>query len=393
LIGILLVKKAKYATDYKKTKGRLYPEKDSQHRNPFHRDKDRIIHSEHFRLLKHKTQVFIAHTEDYYRTRLTHSLEVSQIARTIARILNIDEDLSEVLALSHDLGHPPFSHSGEEVLDECMKSFGGFDHNVQTLKIITKLEKRYPDFDGLNLSWETLEGILKHNGPIKSYKLKSPIGFFISDYIKDHDLEVSTFPSLEAQIASLSDDIAYNNHDIDDGYRAGKFEIKDLCEIPIIESIYKKIIDEYSNINEFMIIQELVRRLIGFMVNDLVIQTKKNLKDLNPKDVTDIRKHIEPAACFSLEMQKQDMQLKKFLRKKVYTHKSMEKDRDKSKKIIKELFEQLLNNIELLPRDLQELCKNESKSSKAYIICDFIASMTDRSATANHAKVINNKEI
>ncbi|MEC7831047.1 MAG: deoxyguanosinetriphosphate triphosphohydrolase [Pseudomonadota bacterium] len=390
---MLLVKKAKYATDYKKTKGRLYPEKDSQHRNPFHRDKDRIIHSEHFRLLKHKTQVFIAHTEDYYRTRLTHSLEVSQIARTIARILNIDEDLSEVLALSHDLGHPPFSHSGEEVLDECMKSFGGFDHNVQTLKIITKLEKRYPDFDGLNLSWETLEGILKHNGPIKSYKLKSPIGFFISDYIKDHDLEVSTFPSLEAQIASLSDDIAYNNHDIDDGYRAGKFEIKDLCEIPIIESIYKKIIDEYSNINEFMIIQELVRRLIGFMVNDLVIQTKKNLKDLNPKDVTDIRKHIEPAACFSLEMQKQDMQLKKFLRKKVYTHKSMEKDRDKSKKIIKELFEQLLNNIELLPRDLQELCKNESKSSKAYIICDFIASMTDRSATANHAKVINNKEI
>tara|TARA_B100000029_G_scaffold425239_1_gene433497 strand:+ start:53 stop:1225 length:1173 start_codon:yes stop_codon:yes gene_type:complete len=390
---MLLVKKAKYATDYKKTKGRLYPEKDSQHRNPFHRDKDRIIHSEHFRLLKHKTQVFIAHTEDYYRTRLTHSLEVSQIARTIARILNIDEDLSEVLALSHDLGHPPFSHSGEEVLDECMESFGGFDHNVQTLKIITKLEKRYPDFDGLNLSWETLEGILKHNGPIKSYKSKSPIGFFISDYIKDHDLEISTFPSLEAQIASLSDDIAYNNHDIDDGYRAGKFKIKDLCEIPIIESIYKKVIDEYSNINEFMIIQELVRRLIGFMVNDLVIQTKKNLKDLNPKDVTDIRNYIKPAACFSSEMQKQDIQLKKFLRKKVYTHKSMEKDRDKSKKIIKELFEQLLNNIELLPRNLQELCKNESKSSKAYIICDFIASMTDRSATANHAKVINNKEI
>ena len=165
-----MVKKAKYATDYKKTKGRLYPEKDSQHRNPFHRDKDRIIHSEHFRLLKHKTQVFIAHTEDYYRTRLTHSLEVSQIARTIARILYLDEDLSEVLALSHDLGHPPFSHSGEEVLDECMKNFGGVDHNVQTLKIITKLEKRYPDFDGLNLSWETLEGIHKHNAPNESYK-------------------------------------------------------------------------------------------------------------------------------------------------------------------------------------------------------------------------------
>ena len=388
-----MVKKAKYATDYKKTKGRLYPEKDSQHRNPFHRDKDRIIHSEHFRLLKHKTQVFIAHTEDYYRTRLTHSLEVSQIARTIARILYLDEDLSEVLALSHDLGHPPFSHSGEEILDECMKNFGGFDHNVQTLKIITKLEKRYPDFDGLNLSWETLEGILKHNGPIKKYKSKSPIGFFINNYIKDHDLEISTFPSLEAQIASLSDDIAYNNHDIDDGYRAGKFKIKDLCEIPIIKGIYKNIIDEYSNISEFMIIQELVRRLIGFMVNDLVFQTKKNLKDLKPKDVVDIRNHNEPTACFSLEMQNQDIQLKKFLRKKVYTHKSMEKDRDKSKKIIKELFEQLLNNIELLPNNLQDLCRNKPKSSKAYIISDFIASMTDRSATANHAKVINNKEI
>ena len=390
---MLLVKKAKYATDYKKTKGRLYPEKDSQHRNPFHRDKDRIIHSEHFRLLKHKTQVFIAHTEDYYRTRLTHSLEVSQIARTIARILYLDEDLSEVLALSHDLGHPPFSHSGEEILDECMKNFGGFDHNVQTLKIITKIEKRYPDFDGLNLSWETLEGILKHNGPIKKYKSKSPIGFFINNYIKDHDLEISTFPSLEAQIASLSDDIAYNNHDIDDGYRAGKFKIKELCEIPIIKGIYKEIVDEYSNISEFMIIQELVRRLIGFMVNDLVFQTKKNLKDLKPKDVVDIRNHNEPTACFSLEMQKQDIQLKKFLRKKVYTHKSMEKDRDKSKKIIKELFEQLLNNIELLPNNLQDLCRNKPKSSKAYIISDFIASMTDRSATANHAKVINNKEI
>ena len=392
-MDILLAKKAKYATDYKKTKGRLYPEKDSEHRNPFHRDKDRIIHSEHFRLLKHKTQVFIAHTEDYYRTRLTHSLEVSQIARTIARILNIDEDLSEVLALSHDLGHPPFSHSGEEVLDECMKDFGGFDHNIQTLKIITKLEKRYPDFDGLNLSWETLEGILKHNGPIKNYKPKSPIGFFVNDYVKDHDLEISTFPSLEAQIASLSDDIAYNNHDIDDGFRAGKFRIKDLCEIPIIEDIYKEIVSEYSNISEFIIIQELVRRLIGYMVNDLLIQTKKNLRDSNPKSVADIRNHDKPTACFSLDMQKQDKKLKRFLRKKVYTHQSMKIDRDKSKMIIKELFECLLENIELLPNNLQDLCQNKSKSLKAYIICDFIASMTDRSATANHAKVINNEMI
>ena len=282
-MGILVYKKAKYATFSNNSKGRLYTENESQHRNPFHRDKDRIIHSEHFRLLKHKTQVFIAHTEDYYRTRLTHSIEVSQIARTIARILKLDEDLSEVLALSHDLGHPPFSHSGEEALDECMAEFGGFDHNVQTLKIVTRLEKRYPDFDGLNLSWETLEGILKHNGPITNYKKNSPIGFFIEDYISQYDLEINTYASLEAQISSLSDDIAYNNHDIDDGFRANKFKIKDICEIPLIDKIYKDIIKEYTRIDDFMIIQELVRRLIGFMVNDLLEQTTKNIEILNPK--------------------------------------------------------------------------------------------------------------
>ena len=241
-MDILVYKKAKYATDFNNSRGRFYSESESEHRNPFHRDKDRVIHSEHFRLLKHKTQVFIAHTEDYYRTRLTHSIEVSQIARTIARILRLDEDLSEVLALSHDLGHPPFSHSGEEALDECMRDFGGFDHNVQTLKIVTRLEKRYPDFGGLNLSWETLEGILKHNGPIKNYKNKSPIGFFVKDFISNYDLEISTFASLEAQISSLSDDIAYNNHDIDDGFRAKKFKIKDICEIELIDTIYQDII-------------------------------------------------------------------------------------------------------------------------------------------------------
>ena len=388
-MGILVYKKAKYATFSNNSKGRLYTENESQHRNPFHRDKDRIIHSEHFRLLKHKTQVFIAHTEDYYRTRLTHSIEVSQIARTIARILKLDEDLSEVLALSHDLGHPPFSHSGEEALDECMAEFGGFDHNVQTLKIVTRLEKRYPDFDGLNLSWETLEGILKHNGPITNYKKNSPIGFFIEDYISQYDLEINTYASLEAQISSLSDDIAYNNHDIDDGFRANKFKIKDICEIPLIDKIYKDIIKEYTRIDDFMIIQELVRRLIGFMVNDLLEQTTKNIEILNPKNVKDIRLHDNPIAAFSNNMKKQDKELRKFLYERVYSHSSMDKDRNNARKIIKELFGALINNNDLLPSEVYQLCEGKSLSDKAFIICDFIASMTDRSATANHAKVIH----
>jgi len=381
-------KKAKYATDFHNSRGRLYSESESQHRNPFHRDKDRVIHSEHFRLLKHKTQVFIAHTEDYYRTRLTHSIEVSQIARTVARILKLDEDLSEVLALSHDLGHPPFSHSGEEALDDCMKDFGGFDHNVQTLKIVTGLEKRYPDFDGLNLCWETLEGILKHNGPIKNYKSKSPIGFFARDFISNYDLEISTFASLEAQISSLSDDIAYNNHDIDDGFRAKKFKIKDICEIPLIDKIYKDIIKEYTGLDDFMVIQELVRRLIGFMVNDLLEQTNKNLEILKPQSVVDIRYHDHPIAAFSNKMKKQDKELRKFLHKRVYSHSSMDSDRNNGRKIIKELFDKLLTNNDLLPIKIKQACDDQSLSKKAIIICDFIASMTDRSATANHAKVI-----
>ncbi|MBP56163.1 MAG: deoxyguanosinetriphosphate triphosphohydrolase [Rhodobiaceae bacterium] len=387
-MDILVYKKAKYATDFHNSRGRLYSESESQHRNPFHRDKDRVIHSEHFRLLKHKTQVFIAHTEDYYRTRLTHSIEVSQIARTVARILKLDEDLSEVLALSHDLGHPPFSHSGEEALDDCMKDFGGFDHNVQTLKIVTGLEKRYPDFDGLNLCWETLEGILKHNGPIKNYKSKSPIGFFARDFISNYDLEISTFASLEAQISSLSDDIAYNNHDIDDGFRAKKFKIKDICEIPLIDKIYKDIIKEYTGLDDFMVIQELVRRLIGFMVNDLLEQTNKNLEILKPQSVVDIRYHDHPIAAFSNKMKEQDKELRKFLHERVYSHSSMDSDRNNGRKIIKELFDKLLTNNDLLPIKIKQACDDQSLSKKAIIICDFIASMTDRSATANHAKVI-----
>ncbi len=270
---------------------------------------------------------------------------------------------------------------------------GDLIHNVQTLKIVTGLEKRYPDFDGLNLSWETLEGILKHNGPIKNYNNKSPIGFFIRDFISNYDLEISTFASLEAQISSLSDDIAYNNHDIDDGFRAKKFKIKDICEIPLIDEIYQDIVKEYTGLDDFMIIQELVRRLIGFMVNDLLEQTNKNLEILKPQCVVDIRCHDHPIASFSNKMKNQDKELRKFLHERVYSHSSMDKDRNNGRKIIKELFDELLINNDLLPIKIKQACDGQLLSKKAIIICDFIASMTDRSATANHAKVIKQKNL
>ena len=226
-----MTKKAQYSTSPYSSKGRLHQEEESINRNPYQRDRDRVIHSDSFRLLKHKTQVFVAHTGDYYRTRLTHSLEVSQIARTVARRLGIDEDLSEVLALAHDLGHPPFAHSGEDVLNSCMKAYDGFDHNAQTLRILTTLEERYPLFNGLNLTWETLEGIAKHNGPLENPHIA------IKDFNKIYDLGLNTFPGLEAQIASLSDDIAYNNHDIDDGFRAGFINLDDLKSIELLLSL------------------------------------------------------------------------------------------------------------------------------------------------------------
>ena len=390
---IVLKRKAIYSSDCDNSLGRLFVEDESKYRTSFQRDKDRVIHSEHFRLLKHKTQVFIAHTEDYYRTRLTHSLEVSQIARTISRKLSLDEDLSEVIALAHDIGHPPFAHSGEEVLNECMRNFGGFDHNSQTLKILTKLEKKYPSFDGLNLTWETLEGVLKHNGPLITHsKKEGDIPKIISDYIKVHDLEIHTFPSLEAQVASLSDDIAYNNHDIDDGFRAKFFNLKDLRDIPIIDKLQKNITKEFVGINESMCIQEVVRRLIGYMVDDLINETNNNLKKLNPMSVKDIRNHNEKIASFSVELVEQDKILRKFLREKMYNHPSLERDRVKSRKIIRELFNGLMENTLLLPADIQEIYDKKDKTKIAYTICDYIASMTDRSIIENHAKITDTDE-
>ena len=376
-----MIKKAIFSTSFENSKGRLHNENESENRNPYQRDRDRVIHSDSFRLLKHKTQVFLAHTGDYYRTRLTHSLEVSQISRSISRRLGLDEDLAEVLALSHDLGHPPFAHSGEEILNECMNDYDGFDHNAQTLRILTSLEERYPLFNGLNLTWETLEGVVKHNGPLLDPHI------VIKEYNKLHDLELNTYPGLEAQIASLSDDIAYNNHDIDDGFRAGFISLDDLKNIELFSEIIREINSEFKGIDNYMIVKELIRRLIGLMVNDLIKNTKKNISKVNPKNAEEIRSHNGLIASFSDFFISQDTQIRNFLRSRVYEHNSIEKERVKSMRIIEEIFSKLIKNIDLLPIKLKEKCDSPYSKITARVICDYIASMTDRSIVENHARL------
>ena len=381
-----MTKKAPYSTSFSNSKGRLHIEAESINRNPFQRDRDRVIHSDSFRLLKHKTQVFVAHTGDYYRTRLTHSLEVSQIARTVARRLEIDEDLAEVLALAHDLGHPPFAHSGEDVLDKCMNGYDGFDHNAQTLRILTTLEERYPLFNGLNLTWETLEGIAKHNGPLEDPHIS------IKNFNKIYDLDLNTFPGLEAQIASLSDDIAYNNHDIDDGFRAGFINLDDLKNIEFLAEIINQISLEFKEIEDHMVVKELIRRLIGLMVDDLITQTKKNLATFLPTSVEGVRNSPTSIASFSDFFISQDKIIRDFLRSRVYEHVSIESERINSKKIIEGLFSKLINNIDLLPNQLKKKCDIPKSKISARVVCDYIASMTDRSAVENHA-ILYGKDI
>ena len=376
-----MIKKAIFSTSFENSKGRLHNENESQNRNPFQRDRDRVIHSDSFRLLKHKTQVFLAHTEDYYRTRLTHSLEVSQISRAVSRRLGLDEDLAEVLALSHDLGHPPFAHSGEEILNRCMKDYDGFDHNAQTLRILTSLEERYPLFEGLNLTWETLEGVVKHNGPLLNPHI------VIKEYNNIHDLELDTFPGLEAQIASLSDDIAYNNHDIDDGFRAGLISLDDLKKIDLFAEIIKEINIEFKNIDDYMIVKELIRRLIGLKINDIISNTKKNINKIKPNNPEQIRSQKSLVASFSDFFISQDNQIRKFLRTRVYEHSSIENERVRSMRIIEDIFSKLIKDIDLLPIKLRKKCDTPYSKISARVICDYIASMTDRSVVENHARL------
>ena len=314
-------KRAVYATRHEDSRGRYYDEAPSATRTPFQRDRDRVIHSTAFRRLKQKTQVFVAHEGDHFRTRLTHSLEVAQIARSIARTLGLDEDLAEALALAHDLGHPPFGHAGEDQLDECMAEYEGFDHNAQTLRIVTKLEVRYPNYDGLNLTWELLEGLVKHNGPVVGPDTpfeSLPAAFRQFPYLKD--LEPEQFAGPEAQVAALSDDIAYNNHDIDDGIAAGLFTIDELMDLPIVGDVFRAVRIEYPHLNDRMVSYEAVRRLIGLWINDLTGETMRRVREYNPQSAAAVRAMDVPLVAFSTELETRQRALRAFLYERMYKH-------------------------------------------------------------------------
>ena len=355
-----------------KTKGRFFKEQKTYLRSDFQRDRDRIIHSTAFRRLKHKTQVFVNTTGDHFRTRITHSLEVAQIARTLSKFFNLNEDLCETLSLAHDLGHTPFGHAGEEALNDCMKKFGGFDHNIQTLRIVLFLENRYYDFKGLNLTLETLDGLIKHNGPIKNLKkFKKILGI---KYFKNK-IKFTSSPTLEAQLASISDDIAYNSHDLEDGLKSNLFYLNDLKNIPILNKIVLKHTKKIKNHSIDLVIRQIVREIINEMVKDLIITTQKNIKKNKVKNLNDVLKSKYPLVAFSNKMKKFDKKIKKFLRNKMYYHKNVKSNTNQGKIIIKKLFLSIRKN----PNKYLNVSKYD-KTNVARSICDFIAGMTDRYA-------------
>ncbi len=370
------------------SRGRLYSEPEASTRTCFQRDRDRIIHSVAFRRLQYKTQVFVYHEGDHYRTRLTHSLEVAQIARSIARVLQVDEDLTEAVSLAHDLGHTPFGHAGEEALDACMADFGGFDHNGHALRLVTSLEKRYADFDGLNLTWECLEGLVKHNGPLlgRGDDLDQ-LPEAIVEYQRQHDLELSTFPSVEAQIAALSDDIAYNNHDIDDGLRAGVITVDQLLAIPLVGEIFRTAMEGNPGIEERRLIHEAVRRLIAAMVDDLLAETRKRIASLGPEHAADVREAPQAVVAFSDEMVENNRVLKAFLFENMYRHFKVNRIMAKAKRVVTDLFDLLLENPSLMPHGKQIQVDRLSRLALARVVSDYIAGMTDRFAYSEHRRL------
>lgn len=377
-----------YASDPNKARGRSIAQPSASERSPFQRDKDRIIHSSAFRRLKGKTQVFVAHEGDYYRTRLTHSLEVSQIARSIARVLGLDEDLAECLALAHDLGHPPFGHSGEDALAACMKPYGGFDHNAQTLRIVTLLEGRYAEFDGLNLTWETLEGIAKHNGPL----IEKPadidgLPWALKAIENWEALELETFAGPEAQVAALADDIAYNNHDIDDGLRAGLFRVDDVTDIPFVGEMFADVRRRYPDISEDRLIHEAVRDMIGYMVADVLSETRRRLEAAAPKSADDIRNLDHAVVAFSGEFRAQEKPLRAFLHKNMYHHYKVNRMMSQAGRVVSELFDLFNREPDLLPDGLFEMTDGAESDVTARVVCDYIAGMTDTFAITEHRKL------
>ncbi len=380
------ITRAAYATLWEYSRGRLHPEPPSATRTPFQRDRDRIIHCAAFRRLMHKTQVFVAPEVDHVRTRLTHSLEVSQIARSMARTLGLDEDLTEVLALSHDLGHPPFGHSGEDALNEAMQPFGGYDHNDQSLRIVVRLEKRYPDFAGLNLTWETLEGLVKHNGPLigdgpKAFASEAELPATVRRYNRKHDLELTRHAGLEAQLAAIADDVAYNHHDMDDGLRSGLFSIAEVSDaVPHVGQAFAAVRAAHGDLDEAVLIAEGVRSLIGDMVHDVLAETRARLQSMNLETVDDVRGAGRTTVAFSAAMAEKERALKSFLYRRMYRNERVNEARAAGKATVRGLFKAFMDEPDMMPPGWFGETENQNDGERARIVADYIAGMTDRYA-------------
>ncbi|WP_299921549.1 deoxyguanosinetriphosphate triphosphohydrolase [uncultured Pelagimonas sp.] len=373
--------RATFACDPNRVRGRLYAEEESAHRSCFQRDRDRIIHCSAFRRLKHKTQVFVEHEGDFYRTRLTHSIEVAQVARTIANALGLNTDLTEAVALAHDLGHTPFGHTGEDALALLMEPYGGFDHNAQTLRIVTSLERHYAEFDGLNLTWDTLEGIAKHNGPVEG-----DIPYALSEYNALHDLELHTHASAEAQVAALSDDVAYNNHDLHDGLRAGLFTEEKIMELPIVADAYGEVDGTFPNLDAYRRRHEALRRVFGVMVTDVLTESRSRLHASGCETAQDIRELGRPVIAFSDGMWSKLKEIRKFLFSNMYRAPSVMEQRRRVTIALNDLFPAFMADPSMLPdRWRGDTAAIEDETSRARLVADYIAGMTDRFALQQHA--------
>jgi dGTPase len=386
--------RASFASDPAQSRGRRFAERESASRSAFRRDCDRIIHSAAFRRLAHKTQVFVFHEGDHFRTRLTHTLEVTQIARSLGRALGLDEDLAEASALGHDLGHPPFGHAGERALDHCLAAFGGFDHNAQTLHVVTDLERRYANFDGLNLTWETLEGLVKHNGPLTD-RAGHPVERYrerglprvIADYTRVHDLELWRYPSAEAQCGAIADDIAYNAHDIDDGLRAEMLRIEDLACVPLLDEILREIAAQHPRLEPGRHAHELMRRLITRMIEDVIAQSSRNIEELKPDSADAVRNASRPVVGLSPAMAKADRAIKDFLYPQLYRHARIMRIMGEAEEVVHRLFAHYVEAPGDLPADWLSGIVAADDKGRALRIADFIAGMTDRYAMVEHTRI------
>jgi dGTPase len=378
---------APYACDAMRSRGRLYPEAPSRTRSAFQRDRDRVLHSTAFRRLAHKTQVFVPLDGDHFRTRLTHTIEVGQISRALARALALDEDLAEAVALAHDLGHTPFGHAGESALTVCMEEFGGFDHNAQALRVVTKLERRYARYDGLDLCFETLEGLVKHNGPLRGPKACRPLPASIAEFDAIFPLELELFASAEAQGAALADDIAYNAHDIDDGLRAGLFELEEIASVPFVAGLLEEIQALYPGLERQRTIHELTRRVITRFVEDAIDGSKARIALVDPKSADDVRRAGAALVAFSPAMAEAEREVKRFLFQRMYRHPKVVGVWDEARAAISFLFPAFMEDPALLPQEWAQLAREGTRRERARVVADYIAGMTDRYALGEYKRL------